>query len=83
MAVRQEDKPVAGSHTNKENESISWRFGVYWTLDVEQSHARNDGTDKIDVEDGKYINKMEDDRNGHEAEAIEAGHDGVCISQAG
>jgi hypothetical protein len=39
-------------------------------------HARNDRADEVDVENGKYVGKMENDGNCQEAKSWEPGHDG-------
>jgi hypothetical protein len=42
-------------HTDEKNQSIRRRLAGGGTLEREQAHAGNDGTDKIDVEYGVYV----------------------------
>lgn len=63
----------ASPRTNKQHKSIGRSFGL--PLDLEQGHARHDGTDKVNVEDGKYVRNVEDYCYGQKSGSRECCHD--------
>lgn len=54
--------------TDKKHYSIGRR----WCIDAVLLHAMTDGTDKIYVKDGVYVDQMEDDGNGQKASISES-----------
>lgn len=59
-------------HTDIQYQSFSRGF---WGVDTEGSHARDDWTDEVNVEDGEEVDDVEDDGQGEEAHAPETRHD--------
>ena len=64
-------------HTNEENQSVSGGFDSSVAFYAKESHARNDGADKVYVENGKKVDKMEDHGRGQEPKTSEGSHCGV------
>jgi hypothetical protein len=56
--------------TNIKHQSLRGGLSINGKL----AHAMNDGTDKVNVEDGIDIDQMEDDSNGQETEATQPSH---------
>lgn len=56
--------------TNNEEEPFCWSRGI----DAVRAHARHYWRHKIDVEYGVYVDQVEDDADGQEAEPTQAGH---------
>lgn len=52
------------SHTNKENKTVGRWLDIDGAVDRDETHARNNWTDKIYVENGVNVDEVEDDRNG-------------------
>lgn len=61
-------------HTDEENKTISGGFDTGGTFNGNELHARNDWTDKVNVEDGVDVHDVEDERDGKEAGARKDGH---------
>ena len=64
----------AESVSNEENKPLGWRFGAMISLNAERAHTMNDWTDKINVENGNNVHKMEKDGQTQEAESSKARH---------
>jgi hypothetical protein len=65
-------------HTHEQNQPVGWRFSRRGTLYLEKPHARHNWADKVDVEDGEYVGKMEDQGNRQEASSWEGRHGAGC-----
>lgn len=63
------------AHTDDEDQPVGRGSTIRLAVDFEESHARNDGTDEVDVEYGRNINQMENHGQSQECEAWKARHD--------
>ena len=55
---------IVAIHTDKQDQSFRRWLGGFYT---ELAHATNDGAYKVNVENGKDINQVENDGNGQKA----------------
>lgn len=62
-------------HTDEKDKPVSWGSCSLWPPDAEQVHTAHNGADKVNVEDGVYVDQVKDDGNRQEAEATDASHD--------
>lgn len=60
-------------HTNEQYQTFSWSL-VILSFHAITSHARDNWTDKINVEDGVYVDQMKDHSNGQKAKSIDSRH---------
>ena len=67
-------------HTDIQYQSFSRGF---WCIDTKWSHASDDWTDKINVEDGEEVDNVEDDGQGQKTHAPETRHGGLKLRMKG
>lgn len=60
--------------TNEKNETIRRGLCSTRTIWTEQSHTTNNRADEVDIKDGIYVDKVEDDGDGQESEATDGRH---------
>jgi hypothetical protein len=60
--------------TNEEEKPFGWSFNPLNPLHLERSHARHNGTDKVDIEYRVDIHHMEEHGNGQESKASNSSH---------
>lgn len=70
----QAEREARRAHTNYEDQPVGRGSTIRLAVDFEESHARNDGTDKVDIEYGRNINQMENHGQGQECEAWKTRH---------
>lgn len=77
------EKEAGRAHTNYEDQPVGRGSAVRLAFDLEESHARNDRTDEIDIEDRRNVYQMEDHGQGQEGETWKTRHGALvrCASQ--
>lgn len=60
--------------TNEEYQPVSRCFFSCWPLYLEQLHATDNWTNKVDIKDGIDIYKVKDHGYGHEPKATDTRH---------
>jgi hypothetical protein len=50
--------------TNEKNQTLCRGFNTLWPFHLELSHARDNGTDEIDIEYREDVDQMESESNG-------------------